>query len=1102
MKWMLLLAALALLGSFPAHSSAEEILFTYVPAEGEEVQSISVRGSFNNWGESAMSAGDDGIWSVTVPLDPGEHTYKYFLNGQWPKDMEIDKAGEPMDTNAEDYVDDTYGGQNAVRIVGGEVSAPAVKKDLDEAPPLEEGKVRIHYFRPKGDYDSWGLHVWEDADEQVTWPNPLAPAGEDPFGLWWDVRIKVDAAKIGFIIHSGDNKDPGDDMFLQVGDHGKEIWIVSGSSEIHLSVPDVAALSLGDIRSRSAYWLTKELIVWKVRKKDGNRYYLNHADSGGLVLAGEGVQGGASIELSIADGGIPADVKKRFPHVRGTAFSIPEGEHGRIGSLLQGQIALSMSDGSGKLIDATGIQIPGVLDDLYAWDGPLGITWSDGIPTVSLWAPTAKSVRLLLFDGAASVDPAVTADMTRNSGGAWSVEGAADWKGRQYLYEVEVFVPDLGEVAINRVTDPYSRGLSTNSARSLLVDLDDPALAPEGWDSLEKPALESAEDIILYELHLRDFSAFDSSVPEEMRGTFQAFTVESNGSRHLRTLAEAGLTHVHLLPLFDIATIEEERSLQSDPGDLSGYPSDSEEPQRLLGAVKDRDGYNWGYDPYHFGVPEGSYSTDPGGVARIVEFRRMIAALSGMGLRVVMDVVYNHTHASGQGDQSVLDRIVPGYYHRLNSKGGVETSTCCQNTATEHAMMERLMTDDLVHWARDYKVDGFRFDLMGHHMKRNMEEARNRLHALTKESDGVDGSKIYLYGEGWDFGEVGGGARGVNATQPNMAGTGIGTFNDRMRDAVRGGSPFSDRRDRGFATGGAESGGDNQKDAADRIRIGLAGNLSQYKFTAKNGQETTGGAYSAVGYASQPRETINYISAHDNETFYDKIAWAAPRDLPVDERVRMQCMAISLTALGQGIPFFHAGVEMLRSKSMDADSYNSGDWFNRLDYSYSTNNFGVGLPSAEKNKDRWSLMKPILADKNLQPNSAQITRTVEHFREMLRIRKSSPLFRLASAEAVQNRVKFHNTGPGQKSGLIVMSLADDLDGVEPIDPVYSRIVVLFNSSAAEHCFEGSSFEKGAFELHAVQQQSGDTRLADASFDAGRGRFCVPARTTAVFVVKR
>jgi pullulanase/glycogen debranching enzyme len=179
----------------------------------------------------------------------------------------------------------------------------------------------------------------------------------------------------------------------------------------------------------------------------------------------------------------------------------------------------------------------------------------------------------------------------------------------------------------------------------------------------------------------------------------------------------------------------------------------------------------------------------------------MVQALNQNGLRVVMDVVYNHTNASGQNPKSVLDKIVPGYYHRLNAKGEIETSTCCQNTATEHKMMEKLMIDSLLTWAREYKVDGFRFDLMGHHTLDNMRNVRKALDSLTLEKDGVDGKTIYIYGEGWDFGEVANNARGVNASQLNIGGTGIGVFNDRLRDGARGGGPFAPLPEQGFTTG-------------------------------------------------------------------------------------------------------------------------------------------------------------------------------------------------------------------------------------------------------------------------------------------------------------
>ncbi len=200
-------------------------------------------------------------------------------------------------------------------------------------------------------------------------------------------------------------------------------------------------------------------------------------------------------------------------------------------------------------------------------------------------------------------------------------------------------------------------------------------------------------------------------------------------------------------------------------------------------------------------MPEGSYATDADGSARVLEFRQMVQSLNQSGLRVVMDVVYNHTNSAGQNPNSILDKLVPGYYHRLNGDGVVLGESCCADTATEHAMMEKLMVDSVVLWARQYKVDGFRFDIMGFHLKSNMLKVRAALDALTLAKDGVDGRSIYLYGEAWNFGVMANNGRGVNAIQVNMAGTGIGSFSDRIRDAVRGGGPFSPRRDQGFATG-------------------------------------------------------------------------------------------------------------------------------------------------------------------------------------------------------------------------------------------------------------------------------------------------------------
>jgi pullulanase-type alpha-1,6-glucosidase len=756
-----------------------------------------------------------------------------------------------------------------------------------------------------------------------------------------------------------------------------------------------------------------------------------------------------------------------------------------------------------------------VLDDLYTYGGDLGVVFSGNAPSVHLWAPTARAVEFHLFDDADPATGSTSFPMTLDPAtGVWSIEGTSDWKNQFYLFEVEVYVHSTGAIENNRVTDPYSLNLSMNSARSQLVDLADNALKPASWDSYGKPPLPAPEDISIYELHVRDFSISDESVPDALKGTYKAFTLaDSNGRLHLEQAASAGLTHIHLLPVFDIATVNENKSewMQPDPAELAGFPPDSSMQQAAVTTYEDVDGFNWGYDPWHYTTPDGSYATDPNGRARIVEFRSMVKALNEAGLRVVMDVVYNHTTASGQNDKSVLDRIVPGYYHRLNETGAVETSTCCDNTASEHAMMEKLMVDSIVTWATAYKVDAFRFDLMGHHSKQNMLNVRAALDALTIATDGVEGQSIYIYGEGWNFGEVANNARFIQATQANMAGTGIGTFSDRLRDAVRGGGPVSGLQEQGFATGlSFDSNGISQGYEAeellflqDLIRNTMAGQLKDYAFEDRNGNVVTGEQLDyfgqPAGYTEDPQEVIVYSSAHDGETMFDAVQLKVPGTTSVADRVRSQNIAVSTVALSQGVPFFHAGMDMLRSKSMDRDSFNSGDWFNKLDFTYETNNWGGGLPVASKNESNWGIMRPLLGDPGIVPVRDDIVAAVHHFREMLEIRKSSPLFRLRTAEEIIDRLSFHNTGPGQTEGLIVMSLSDTTGS---LDAKTEGIMVLINAGVDPVSFARDDIADLPWTLHPVLAASSDPIAQTSDYDKATGAFNVPARTTAVFVGKR
>jgi pullulanase-type alpha-1,6-glucosidase len=1052
-----------------------------------------------------LDAADD-VWQGTFDIPAGSWEYKAAIDRSWT---------ENYGANA------TPNGPN---IALNQTAAGAVKFYYDHKTNwVTSNKNAVIAVAPgnfqselgcPGDWDPSCLRSWlqdPDGNGSYTFQTTALPAGN------YEVKVAINES---WTENYGAGGAPGGaNIPFTVPSDGAPIFFSYDAVTHILTISDGAPQ--GNIGRPAAHWVAADTIAWNVGGS-ATGFRLHYAPEGGLTLGSDGVTGGESLALTRDPSGLSDAIKAKFPHLASyAALKLAPGDLAKVPAILKGQIAVEALGATGGLVDATGLQIPGVLDDLYAYEGALGVTFDRSTPTLRLWAPTAKSVRLHLF-GSSTAPAATVYPMTADPAtGVWSVVGTPSWRNNYYLYEVEVYVHATGKVERNMVTDPYSLSLSTNSARSQIVNLDDPWLKPPAWDAFPIPRLRAPEDTVIYELHVRDFSANDQSVPAPMRGTFSAFTIlRSDGMRHLAQLGRDGLTHVHLLPAFDCASIDENKAnwQTPDPALLATFGPAAANQADLVEATKDLDGFNWCYDPYHYTVPEGSYARNPDGSARILEFRQMVQALHRSKLRVVMDVVYNHTAQSGQDEKSVLDKVVPGYYHRLNpTTGRVETSTCCQNTATEHVMMEKLMIDSVLTWARAYKVTGFRFDLMGHHMKSNMLKLRAALDELTLARDGVDGRSIYLYGEGWDFGEVAANARGTNATQLNMAGSGIGTFSDRLRDAVRGGGPFDtgeNKKIQGFVNGlytapnALEQGTTDEQKARlllyqDQIKVGLAGNLASYQLTDRNGNRVTGAQVdyngSPAGYTQDPQEVVTYIEAHDNETLFDKIQYAAPAGASIKERVRMQNLGISIVMLSQGVPFFQAGQDLLRSKSFDRNSYNSGDWFNRLDWTYRSNNWGVGLPPGEDNRDDWNVMRPLLENPALRPAHSDIVGAAAHFQEMLRIRSSSPLFRMRTAQDVQQRVFFLNNGPGQIPGLIVMCI-DDRSGAD-LDPSAELICALFNADDTQVTFGDASLAGLRMRLHPVQAGSADSRVRTARFDSASGSFTVPARTTAVFVLR-
>jgi pullulanase-type alpha-1,6-glucosidase len=890
------------------------------------------------------------------------------------------------------------------------------------------------------------------------------------------------------------------------------------SLETHVLTVKTTDPPLAGVGEQRAHWIDADTITWPAglgSTAAGATWQLYSSADAALGVADGEVTGGDPIDLTVIDGGLTDAQKETFPALSSyIALRVADGTDAA--ALVKGQLAVAQRNADGVLTGFTGVQIAGVLDDLYADaldDMTLGVAFQGNKPTFRLWAPTAQTATLLTWEPGATGDPVRHEATWDAASGTWSVAGKKALKGDEYLWEVVVYAPTTGKIEKNAVTDPYSVALTVNSDRSVAVDLSDKAHKPKAWEKTTAPKIDQPADRAIYELHIRDFSFTDETVPENERGTYKAFTHEdSAGMTQLAQLADAGMNTVHLLPSFDIATIEEDRATQAvPPCDLASFAPDSSQQQACINAIRDADGFNWGYDPFHFFAPEGSYAVDPNGGARVAEFRSMVGALHQTGLQVVLDQVFNHTAESGQGQRSVLDQVVPGYYQRLNAAGGVETSTCCQNVATGHAAAEKLMVDSVVMWARDYKVDGFRFDLMGHHSKANMLAVRAALDELTLKKDGIDGKAVYLYGEGWNFGEVANNTLFEQATQGQLGGTGIGTFNDRLRDGVHGGSPVdgSSTFEQGFGTGLGTDPNGSPVDPADRtlgeqtdlVKLGLAGNLRDFAFEASDGTVKTGAEVdyngSPAGYADQPDEVINYVDAHDNETLFDLGVLKLPTDTPMTDRVRMNTLSLATVTLSQSVSFWHAGTELLRSKSLDRNSYNSGDWFNRIDWTGQESTFGSGLPMQADNGEKWPIMAPLLANPALKPAASDIGSAEAAALDMLRVRSEVDLLRLGSADLIERKVSFPNGGVDADPGVIVMVI-DDLLG-ENVDPELEGALVVFNASPEATAQTVADLAGRGFALTPALANGADPVVKTTTWDAATGTVTVPARSVAVLV---
>ena len=1042
--------------------------------------------------------------------------------------------GDNKDPGSNEYANpalgtDFYQLQGATSLTTTPPTIPTNHKN----PNIPANTARIHFYRPDGVYTNWTVYAFDDTTEDTSNYNagPIFATGADAYGAYYDVPLKPNGSDLGFIVHNiatGTKNTPAD-LHLDITDYN-EAWIISGDPMVYLTEPTATQLLNANFLKLQAFWIDRTtILIPSTYAQSSGSYYLSSDKTASLTLGANGVTGGTTVALK-AGGSLTAEQTSRFPQLATgyTVLTLPSNiTAAAYLSLVQGQLAVTVLKTDGTSSYATGVQNAGVLDDLYAYKGNLGVIvrhpadetdWSDfsddenGTLKVKVWAPTAQTMKIQLFKNPGDASPAEVLPMHEHAG-VWVVKLDESWVSKYYLFDETVYAPSTRSVVENIVTDPYSIDIAVNGVKSRLTDVDAETNKPFGWDFETAPYLDRVNDLSIYELHVRDFSVFDATVPGAHRGNYLAFTDQnSNGMQHLYTLAQAGLKAVHLLPTFHFNSVNEDRSTWKITGALNQYAHDSQSQQAAVAAVEGSDAYNWGYDPDHYLAPEGSYAMNPNN--RVMEYREMVMSLHQAGLRVIQDVVFNHTSGFGEATNSILDEVVPDYYNRLDADGNLETGSCCADTATEHLMMGKLQQDAVLWNAKKYKIDGFRFDIMSFTFVSNLEAIRAALAKLTLAKDGIDGSKIYIYGEGFSFGETANSALGVNAQQSNLYGTGLGSFNDRIRDGVRGGGPFDDERVQGFATGlftdpsiyttstAATSTADQLSTLLHRtdwIKVGLTGDLRDYKFEDSTGATITGAQLDyqgqPTGYTATPTEAVNYVSVHDNQDLFDTVQVKSSLSDDSAMRAKRQVLAMSVVALGQGVPFFMAGDDLLRSKSMDQNSYDSGDWFNKIDWTGNGNNWGIGLPIASQNQSQWSFQQPLLANGALKPLPSEIQSTTKAFQTFLRIRESSPLFRMNDAAKIQKDLTFLNAGPNQTPGLIVMELQSSAKADGP----YGHIVVVFNAANEEVSFTAAQLKGLGLKLHPIQAASDATLKEDVKYDGTKGTVKVPALTTAVLV---
>ncbi|MDR3166984.1 MAG: type I pullulanase, partial [Treponema sp.] len=846
-------------------------------------------------------------------------------------------------------------------------------------PPEDSAALIIHYYRYGGDYAGWNLWVWPADGEG----RDYAFGSKDGEGYVSARILRSEPGKeYGMIVRRSEEgndwaeKDTPQDRFTGAD----EVWLLQSDPAVYTQKPDIPPAPIIFATADSPDTVTALL---PQPPEDYGAFAVYERDR---KLPGKAVKGKVSREVIIS-------------------LEEPIGDPAKY---------YVVRDESGVYADKA-LTMGNILDRFFYEGDDLGLSYRPRESRFKVWAPTASAVSVALYhDGGDPGSPPGEGGespqlyrMDRDlASGMWQVLVPGDLRGRYYLYRVEF--PDG---TVNWAVDPYARAVGVNGLRGMVIDT--AATDPPGFREDPRPSLAAAVDAVIYELHVRDLSMHPRSGivhQGKFLGLAESGTKNAEGlSTGLDHIRELGVTHIHLLPSFDFKTIDEANLSQ---------------PQ-----------FNWGYDPFNYNTPEGSYATDPfDGAVRVREFKELIQTLHRHGLGVIMDVVYNHTYSA---EGSCFSSLVPAYYYRTDSGGRYTDGSACGNeTASERPMVGKFIVDSVSYWAREYRIDGFRFDLMGLH-------DIDTMNAVRRELDKIDPS-IIVYGEGWIAQEspLPASRRAVKANAPRLD-EGIAVFSDDIRDGVKGSVFYAPQG--GFVNGGYIDGTAKRPDfRVEDVKFGILGAVEHPQLDLSRVH------YSSSFWAKAPGQTINYVSAHDNLTLWDKLAATNP-EAGDEDLIKMNKLAAAIVLTSQGIPFFQAGEEMARTKGGDDNSYKSPDEVNMLDW------------------DRKSRFMPL----------------VDYYRGLIALRKTYGAFRLRRAAEIQERLRFLPLpGAASEGPLIAYTLEND-----PGDS-YARFTLIFNGSPEEALFP---LPPGDWEILVNGEQAGTKPLGRVS----RGSLRIPGKTALV-----